>query len=145
MSRHHDLDSVPRSNCQQLRVRQLAEVFFPCFLDSSIPQWFPRYFISWFAAWNCRVVSLRRAFQSIHRSRNKSRNQVSRCLLRLAGVALLLGIALWTVAPSSGPDKFQGKGKQPDFIPAGYNDYQNMLDQLGIKKMRKGRNAQGKD
>jgi hypothetical protein len=38
-----------------------------------------------------------------------------------------------------------GKGKQPDFIPAGYDDYQNMLDQLGIKKMRKGRDGKGKD
>ena len=32
----------------------------------------------------------------------------------------------------------QGPAKQPDFIPAGYDDYQNMLDQLGIKKVRKG-------
>jgi hypothetical protein len=38
-----------------------------------------------------------------------------------------------------------GKGKQPDFIGAGYDDYQNMLDQLGIKKMRKGRDARVKD
>jgi len=38
-----------------------------------------------------------------------------------------------------------GKGKQPDFIPAGYDDYQNMLDQLGIKKMRKGRDSKVKD
>jgi hypothetical protein len=37
------------------------------------------------------------------------------------------------------------KGKQPDFIPAGYDDYQNMLDQLSIKKMRKGRDARAKD
>src|SRR5205807_2175083 len=32
-----------------------------------------------------------------------------------------------------------------DFIPADYDDYQNMLDQLGIKKMRKGRDARAKD
>src|SRR5262249_35130679 len=37
------------------------------------------------------------------------------------------------------------KGKQPDFIPTGYDDYQNMLDQLGIKKMRRGRDARTKD
>jgi hypothetical protein len=38
-----------------------------------------------------------------------------------------------------------GKVKLPDFIPADYDDYQNMLDQLGIKKMRKGRDGRGKD
>ena len=48
-------------------------------------------------------------------------------------------------APSSAPGQGRGKGKQPDFIPAGYDDYQNMLDQLGIKKMRKGRDGRGKD
>jgi acetyl esterase/lipase len=38
-----------------------------------------------------------------------------------------------------------GKGKQPVTIPADYDDYQNMLDQLGIKKMRRGRDARVKD
>jgi lysophospholipase L1-like esterase len=47
--------------------------------------------------------------------------------------------------PVSGQDSKSGKGKQPDFIPSGYNDYQNMLDRLGIKKMRKGRDGRGKD
>jgi hypothetical protein len=37
------------------------------------------------------------------------------------------------------------KGKQPDFTPAGYDDYQHMLDQLGIKQMRRGRDARAKD
>src|SRR5207244_3118296 len=59
-----------------------------------------------------------------------------------AAAALLLGAVLLAPAPSSGQG---GKGKQPDFIPAGYDDYQNMLDQLGIKKMRKGRDANVKD
>jgi hypothetical protein len=44
-----------------------------------------------------------------------------------------------------GQDAKAGKGKQPDFISAGYEDYQNMLDQLGIKKMRRGRDARVKD
>src|SRR5262249_43623413 len=35
--------------------------------------------------------------------------------------------------------------KQPDFIPAGYDDYQNMLSQLGITKMRRGRDARVAD
>ena len=60
-------------------------------------------------------------------------------------VAGLLAIMLLASAPSSAQDLKGGKGKQPDFIPAGYDDYQNMLDQLGIKKMRRGRDAKVKD
>jgi hypothetical protein len=58
-----------------------------------------------------------------------------------AAAAVLLAPVLLAPAPSLG----QGTVKQPDFIPAGYDDYQNMLDQLGIKKMRKGRDARVKD
>ncbi len=66
----------------------------------------------------------------------------SRCARRvLRAVAVLVALVLWAPAPSSG----QGRGQRPDFIPAGYDDYQNMLDQLGIKKMRPGRNGRGKD
>jgi lysophospholipase L1-like esterase len=58
----------------------------------------------------------------------------------------LLAVLLFASASSSAQDaKKSGKGKQPDFIPADYDDYQNMLDQLGIKKMRKGRDARAKD
>src|SRR6516162_3734763 len=58
----------------------------------------------------------------------------------------LLAVLLFASASSSAQDaKKSGKGKQPDFIPAGYDDYQNVLDQLGIKKMRKGRDARAKD
>ena len=64
---------------------------------------------------------------------------------RLAGRFLravaLLALVLWAPAPSSG----QGRGQRPDFIPAGYDDYQNMLDQLGVKKVRPGRNARVED
>jgi hypothetical protein len=72
------------------------------------------------------------------------KNQLARCPLRLAALALLLGVVLFTNSPSSAQIKGQPKGKQPDFIPAGYDDYQNMLDQLGIKKTRKGHSS-GKD
>ena len=58
-------------------------------------------------------------------------------------VAVLPALAL-SVSLGSAQDK-GGKGKVPDFVPAGYDDYQNMLDQLGIKKMRKGRDAKVKD
>src|SRR5262249_6254003 len=53
---------------------------------------------------------------------------------------------LWPPAPSPGQG-FKGKGKfpRPDFIPADYDDYQHMLDRLGIKKMRRGRDGRGKD
>jgi hypothetical protein len=73
------------------------------------------------------------------------KNQVTRCLSRPAAVALLLAVVLLTTAPSSGQVKGPQKGKQPDFIPAGYDDYQNMLDRLGIKQTRKGRDSKVKD
>ncbi|HKB42032.1 MAG TPA: hypothetical protein VKD72_36740 [Gemmataceae bacterium] len=61
-------------------------------------------------------------------------------------VVLLLAVMLMAPAPSTGQGfKGAGKTKLPDFIPAGYDDYQNMLDQLGIKKMRKGRDGRAKD
>ena len=65
-------------------------------------------------------------------------NPFTPCVPRPAELVLLLVVVLLTTAPSSAQVKGQGKAKQPDFIPAGYDDYQNMLDQLGIKK-----NAQG--
>jgi hypothetical protein len=72
-------------------------------------------------------------------------NRVAWCLLRLPAAGLL-AVMLFASALSSAQDvKGGGKRKQPDFIPAGYDDYQNMLDQLGIKKMRKGRDARVKD
>src|SRR5438128_8750959 len=71
-------------------------------------------------------------------------NQLARRILRLAVAAVLLAGALSASVPSFGQVKGGGK-KQPDFIPAGYDDYQNMLDQLGIKKMRRGRDAKVKD
>jgi hypothetical protein len=63
-----------------------------------------------------------------------------------ASAALLLAIVLLAPVPSPGQGvKGPGKDRQPDFIPAGYDDYQNMLAQLGIKKMRKGRDSRGPD
>jgi hypothetical protein len=58
---------------------------------------------------------------------------------------LLLAVVLVAPGPSSGQDVKAGKGRQPEFIPAGYDDYQNMLDQLGSRRMRKGRDARVKD
>src|SRR5437870_5218073 len=73
-------------------------------------------------------------------------NPFARRVLQPAAAALLLAGVLLASAASPGQDfKGAGKGKQPDFIPAGYDDYQNMLTQLGIKKMRKGRDGRGKD
>lgn len=71
-------------------------------------------------------------------------SRLAGCVRRLL-VAGVLAVALYASDPSSGQDVKAGKGKQPDFIPAGYDDYQNMLDQLGIKQMRKGRDGRGKD
>jgi hypothetical protein len=72
-------------------------------------------------------------------------NQFARCALRSAAGALMLAAVLLATAPAGGQGaKGGGKAKLPDFIPAGYDDYQNMLDQLGIKKVRKGRDGRAK-
>jgi hypothetical protein len=72
-------------------------------------------------------------------------NQLARRGAQVPVAALFVGVALSATAPASGQFKGGDKGKLPDFIPAGYDDYQNMLDQLGIKKMRRGRDAKIKD
>lgn len=75
-----------------------------------------------------------------------SRYTLARCVLRMAAALLLLASLFLVVTPSSGQDfKGAGKPKLPDFIPAGYDDYQDMQTRLGIKQMRRGRNAQAKD
>ncbi len=70
---------------------------------------------------------------------------VSGYVLGPAVAALLLAAVLLAPAPSSGQGFKGAKTPLPDFIPAGYDDYQNMLDQLGIKKMRPGRDGRSKD
>ena len=70
--------------------------------------------------------------------------QFARCVLRAAAAALVLPVVLLAPTPSAG-QKGAGKGKQPDFIPAGYDDYQHLLGQLGIKTVRKGRDARVPD
>ncbi len=68
----------------------------------------------------------------------------ARWLPRLFTAALFAAL-LHDSGPVSGQNPNQGRAPQPDFIPAGYDDYQNMLDQLGIKKVRRGRDGRGKD
>jgi len=64
------------------------------------------------------------------------------CVYGPAAAALLLAVVL--LVPASSPG--QGfKVKLPEFIPTDYDDYQNMLAQLGIKKIRKGRDSKVKD
>ena len=56
-----------------------------------------------------------------------SQNQFARYGLRPAGAALLIAVLPFASASSAAQDtKRSGKGKQPDFIPADYDDYQNM-------------------
>jgi hypothetical protein len=75
-----------------------------------------------------------------------SENPIVWRVLRPAAAALLLTGLLLAAGPSPGQDaKGKGKGKLPDFIPEGYDDYQNMLDRLGIKKTRRGRDSKAKD
>ena len=60
-------------------------------------------------------------------------NRLTRCVLR-PPTAVLLVVVLFACTSAPGQDpKAGGKGKQPDFIPAGYDDYQTILDKLGIK------------
>jgi len=75
-----------------------------------------------------------------------SENPFVRSVPRLAVAALLLAGVLLSSAPSHGQGaKDSGKGKRPDFIPDDYDDYRHALTQLGIEKMRKGRDGRGKD
>ena len=72
-------------------------------------------------------------------------NRLAHCVLCPAASGLLVAV-LFVVATSSAQDTKRGdKGKQPDYIPAGYDDYKNMLTQLGITKMRRGRDARVPD
>jgi hypothetical protein len=65
----------------------------------------------------------------------------TRCVLRAPG-AVLLAVGLLASAALPAQDI---KSAAQDKQPASYDDYQNMLDQLGIKKMRKGRDSKVKD
>jgi hypothetical protein len=67
------------------------------------------------------------------------------CVLRVPVAVLLAAGLLASPSPRAQDVKGAGKGKQPDFIPAGYDDYQTMLDRLGIKAVRRGRDARVKD
>jgi acetyl esterase/lipase len=55
------------------------------------------------------------------------------------------GGLLVSALPAAQDAKGGDRAKQPEFIPAGYNDYQNMLGQLGITKLRRGRDARVRD
>jgi hypothetical protein len=66
---------------------------------------------------------------------------LARRALRPAAAGLLAAV-LFAPAPSPAQE---ARGSRPAFIPAGYDDYRNMLDQLGIKKMRPGRDARVQD
>jgi hypothetical protein len=72
----------------------------------------------------------------------------SRFTGRVLGAPVVALLAAGLLASASLPaqdGKGAGRGKQPDYIPAGYDDYQTMLDRLGVKKVRKGRDARVKD
>ena len=60
-------------------------------------------------------------------------------------IRLLALILMATATAQAQAFKAQGKAKRPDFVPAGYDDYRNMMDQLGITKMRPGRDGRAQD
>lgn len=71
--------------------------------------------------------------------------RVFRRVFRMS-MAVLFAIGVLTSSLRSAQDaKSAAPRQQPDFIPAGYDDYQNMLDRLGITKVRRGRDARVKD
>src|SRR5579863_6451607 len=72
-------------------------------------------------------------------------NQSARRVGAPAALLLFAVVVLMPVPVSGQGFKGAGKAKLPDFIPAGYDDYQNMLDQLGITKVRKGRDSKVPD
>jgi hypothetical protein len=72
-------------------------------------------------------------------------NLLTRCAPQSVAPALLLALTLWAPTPTSGQGFKGAKAKLPDFVPADYDDYQNMLDQLGIKQVRKGRDSKVPD
>src|SRR5437016_3045802 len=74
-----------------------------------------------------------------HRERTMLKGRLARRVLRASVAALLAGGLLSSSSRPAQDVKGGGKGKQPDFLPAGYDDYQTMLDRLGITKMRRGR------
>jgi hypothetical protein len=67
------------------------------------------------------------------------------CVLRPTVAGIFAVVFVISASSSAQETKGKERGKQPDFIPVGYDDYQNMLTQLGITKMRKGRDARVKD
>lgn len=60
-------------------------------------------------------------------------------------MSLLILLGVLAACPTVSGQFGQGKPKRHDFIPVGYNDYQNMLDQLGITNIRGGRNSGVRD
>jgi hypothetical protein len=59
---------------------------------------------------------------------------------------LFFAAVILTSSPASAqPGRGGTQPPRPDFIPADYDDYQAMLDKLGIKKIRPGRNSRVPD
>jgi hypothetical protein len=76
------------------------------------------------------------------------KSRFTRCVLpRLVAAFFAAGLsAVGLIASAAEPAQPpKGQAKLPDFIPADYDDYQNMLDRLGIKKVRRGRDSKVKD
>src|SRR5436309_9946866 len=72
-------------------------------------------------------------------------NRFAPYVLQPSWAGLVVAMLVFSASSPAQDVKRGERSKQPDFIPAGYDDYQHMLDQLGIKKMRRGRDARVKD
>src|SRR4051812_8787459 len=53
----------------------------------------------------------------------------------------LLMFVISTAAVAQGQPGGARGGPRPEFIPEGYDDHQNMMDQLGIKALRPGKSG----
>jgi hypothetical protein len=60
-------------------------------------------------------------------------------------VGLVAIVAFGAASSSAQPFRRGEEAPRPAFIPEGYDDYRHMLDQLGVTKVRKGRDGRGED
>lgn len=74
-----------------------------------------------------------------------NKNSMARSIAQLAFRMMLFVGFIICIGSASGQGPKGKEKKGPDFIPSDYDDYQYMLNKLGIKKMRRGRDGRGKD
>src|SRR5207253_555038 len=72
----------------------------------------------------------------------KSRRRLVQFALIACMTTAMPGAALFAQVPGG---RRGGAATQPAFIPQGYDDHQNMMDQLGVTKLRPGESGQNQE